>query len=62
MNASVLLMHKEMLHRMHGQVRTSVNLPAGSNVDVHMAFLYCGIYAQSKNCEARETAIASERL
>jgi hypothetical protein len=23
---------------------------------------YCGIFAQSMNCEARETAVASERL
>jgi hypothetical protein len=23
---------------------------------------YCGIFAQSKNCRARETAVASERL
>jgi hypothetical protein len=23
---------------------------------------YCGIFAQSKNCEARETAVARERL
>jgi hypothetical protein len=24
--------------------------------------LYCGIFAQSKNCEARETAVANEWL
>jgi hypothetical protein len=26
------------------------------------SFIYCGIFAQSKNCGARETAVASERL
>jgi hypothetical protein len=30
--------------------------------DGKLIFKYCGIFAQSKNCEARETAVVSERL
>jgi hypothetical protein len=30
--------------------------------DGKLIFKYCGIFAQGKNCEARKTAVASERL
>jgi hypothetical protein len=39
----------------------SMSLTAGKHL-AKSTGKYCGIFAQSKNCRARETAVAGERL
>jgi hypothetical protein len=42
-----------------------INTLSGQNsvfLNVKAGCIYCGIFAQSKNCGARETSIANEQL